>query len=104
VARSGDLHVANTRHRHCGEVLCNGSRSFVLHFRILARRPAVTAIATISVGTGHRREYRGLQPDPQHPSAANPGSKDPRMLVQFMRIEGGQTSGNLGYSRFAAVV
>jgi hypothetical protein len=29
---------------------------------------------------------------------------DPRMLVQFMRIEGGQTSGNLGYSRFAAVV
>src|SRR5438105_10627596 len=72
-------------------------QDFRFALRMLARRRALTAAAVtlIALGIGASTAIfsliNGILLRPL------PGVKDPARLVQFLRLEGGQTSGNLGY-------
>jgi predicted permease len=93
-----DLTEVNTRLVGC-VIMVGGLMRQDLRFalRILARRPAVTVIAVIllAVGIGANTALFSLiQSILLRPL---PGVRDPERLVRFLRIESGQTSGNLGY-------
>src|SRR5260370_31522666 len=94
-AISGRLTLGSPAASSCGGVLMRQDLRFAL--RILARRPAVTAMALILLALGigaNTALFTLIQSILFRPL---PGIRDPGRLVRFLRIENGQTSGNFGY-------
>jgi predicted permease len=72
-------------------------QDFCFAFRLLVRRPAVMATAVILLALGISANTAVFSLIDSILLQPLPGVQDPGRLVQFLRLEGGQTSGNLGY-------